>query len=226
VRSILPFQRTVFRVLVLVTVLVAAACSGDEPPPPPLAERFLSAEDAPGSQIDPEERRETVADVDELVTTFGHHMVDADTDEMTSLFEEARFEEAGTEVRFYGETHSPDAPHIFSAFYELGSEDGAGSALDWLVTDAKKPCPESCATVVTDFDVADIPDGSGVRRLTTAEAIEAAGIAEQIPRDEYMVVFTVGSSVYTVLLAGPPGSVTEERARDIATAYHDRLAGA
>jgi hypothetical protein len=211
---------------VLVTVLVTAACGGDEPTPPPLAERFVAAEDAPGSALDPEEGRHTAEDVEEFVAVFRDFMIDPDTDQMETVFEDAGFEQAGTEVRFYGETHSPDAPHIFSSFYELGSEDGAGSALDWIVTDSKKPCPESCATVVSEFDVADISDGSGVRRLTTAEAIEAAGIPDQIPRDEYMVAFTVGSSVYTVLLAGPPGSVTEERALDVATAYHDRLAGA
>ena len=153
------------------------------------------------------------------------HMVDADSQDMTTVFQEAGFEQAGTEVRFYGETHSPDDPHIFSSFYELGSEDGARIALDWLVKDAKKPCPESCATVLSDFDVAGIPDSSGARRLTTAEAIEAAGTPNQIPRDDYLVAFTVGSSVYTVNLAGPPGSVTEQQAREIASAYYDRLAG-
>jgi len=39
------------------------------------------------------------------------------------------------------------------------------------------------------------------------------------------VAFTVGSSVYTMEFAGPPGSVSMQRAREIATAYHDRLAG-
>jgi hypothetical protein len=79
--------------------------------------------------------------------------------------------------------------------------------------------------VVSEFDVAGIPDASGVRRLTTAEAIEAAGLPDQIPRDSYWVAFTVGSSVYTMEFAGPPGSVSVQRAREIATAYHDRLAG-
>ena len=93
------------------------------------------------------------------------------------------------------------------------------------MTDSKKPCPESCATVVAEFDASGIPDGSGVRRLTTAEAIEAAGTAEQIPRDSNWVAFTIGSSVYTMEFAGPPGSVTERQAGDIASDYYDRLAG-
>ncbi len=219
------FMRYVMRLAVLVTTVALVACSGGEPAPPPLAERFVTAADAPGSTLDPEEGRQTADDLDHFIATFSQHMVDPDRDEMTMVFEEAGFEEAGTEVRFYGETHSPDEPHIFSSFYELESEDGARSALDWLVTDSTKPCPESCATVVSDFDVAGIPDANGVRRLTTAGAIEAAGTPNQIPRDEYWVAFTLGSSTYTVNLAGPPESVTEQRAREIASAYYDRLSG-
>jgi hypothetical protein len=205
----------------LVALFALVACSGSEPPP--FAERFVAAEDAPGSSLDPEEGRETADDVDRLVAIFSQHMVDPDREEMTTLFEEAGFTEAGTEVRFFGETHSPEAAHIFSSFYILESEDGATSVLDWLAADSMKPCPESCAVAISEFDVGGIPDARGVHRLATAEAIEAAGTAEQIPRDDYWVGFTVGSTVYTVELGGPPGSVTEEQAREIATAYHERL---
>ena len=218
-------MRYAVRLAVLVTAVALMACSGDEPAPPPLAQRFVSAADAPGSTIDTVEVRETADEIDAFVSLFSPHMVDADRDEMTTVFGEAGFQEAGTEVRFIGETHSPDVPHIFSSFYEVGSEDEAASTLDWLVTDSKKPCPESCATVVSEFDVPGIPDTNGVRRLTTAEAIEAAGTSEQIPRDSYLVGFTVGSSVYTMDLAGPPGSVTEQEARETASAYYDRLTG-
>jgi hypothetical protein len=217
------FKRYAIRLAVFGSALALVACSGDDPAPPPLAQRFVTTEDAPGSSLDPVEVRQTAEDLDEFLTVFHDAMVEPDDEEMTAVFQEAGFQRAGTEVRFYGETHSPDEPHIFSSFYELGSEDGARNALDWLVTDSMKPCPESCATVVSDFDVAGIPDGSGVRRLTTAEAVEAAGTPNQIPRDEYWVAFTVGSSVYTVDLAGPPGSVTEQQAREIASASYDRL---
>jgi hypothetical protein len=218
-------MRFAIRLLVPLTAVVFVACSGGDDAPPPLAQRFVTAADAPGSKPDPEEGRETAEVVDEFVATFTQHMVDPDREEMSTVFQDAGFKGAGTEVRYFGETHSPDAPHVFSSFYELESEDGARSVLDWLETDSKKPCPESCATVVSDFDVDDIPDARAVNRLTTAENIEAAGTPGQIPRDSYWVGFTVGSSVYAMEFAGPPGSVSEQQAREIASAYHDRLAG-
>ena len=218
-------MRLGIRILVsmLAFAIALVACSGGEPAPPPLAQRFVAEADAPGSTIDPEETRETADELDPFVARFSQFMVDADTDEMTTVFQDAGFEQAGTEVRFFGEVHTPEAPHIFSTFYELESENGATSAFDWLVTDSAKACPGSCATVTSEFDVAGIPDSTGVRRLTTEEAIEAAGLANQIPRDSYWVAFTVGSSVYTMEFAGPPGSVDEQQAREIATAYHERL---
>jgi hypothetical protein len=76
------------------------------------------------------------------------------------------------------------------------------------------------------FDVEGIPDVRGVHRISTAEDIEAAGFEGQVPSDNYWVGFTVGSFVYTMGLQGPPGgSVSEEQAQQIASAYYDRLTG-
>ena len=145
---------------------------------------------------------------------------------MTTVFQEAGFKGAGVDTRFYGETHTPGAsPHVFSSFIELESEDGATSALDWLETDSKKPCPMSCAVQISSFDVDDIEDARGVHRLTTAEDIERLGTEDQRPFDSYWVGFTNGAFVYTVDLLGPPGSVSEEQALEIASAYYDRLTG-
>ena len=132
---------------------------------------------------------------------------------------------AGVDFRFYGETHSPEAPHLISWFIELDSEDAATSARDWLEADGVKPCPHSCAARISNFDVEDIPDARGVHRIATAEDIEAAGFEDEVPNDSYWIGFTIGSIVYTVDLHGPPGSVSQEQALTIAGAYHDRLAG-
>ena len=144
---------------------------------------------------------------------------------MTAVFQEADFTRAGVDFRFFGETHSPDAPHLISWFIELDSEDGARSALDWLEADVMKPCPHSCATRVSSFDVESIGDARSVRRIATAEDIEAAGTEEEVPNESYWVGFTIGSVIYTVDLHGPPGSVSEAQVLEIAGAYHDRLTG-
>ena len=81
----------------------------------------------------------------------------------------------------------------------------------------------SCAVQISTFDVDDIADARGVHRIATAEDIERVGTEDQQPFDSYLVGFTNGAFVYTVDLRGPPGSVSENQALDIASAYYDRL---
>ena len=128
-------------------------------------------------------------------------------------------------MRFYGDTRSPTAPHLFSSFIELDSEDAAKSALDWLEADSMKPCPHSCAAVISSFEVDGIPDARGVHRVATAEDIEAAGTEDEMPSESFWVGFTLGSTVYTLELHGAPGSVSEEQVQAIASSFYERLSG-
>jgi hypothetical protein len=215
-------------VLAALAMITLGACGGDDDEtvaPVPLAQRFLTAADAPGTKPDPVEKRETTVDFDEFIAALSEHAVDPDKDEMTTVFQEAGFKAGGADARFFGETHTGTEPHVFSSLVELESEDGATSALDWLETDSMKPCPMSCAVQISTFDVDDIADARGVHRLATAADIERVGTKDQQPSDSYWVGFTEGSFVYTVTLQGPPGSVSEEQALDIARAYHGRLTG-
>ena len=218
-----------FALLLLATLaLVAlAACGGGddaEPAEPvPLAQRVLAEEDAPGSKPDPVETRQTTVDFDEFIRVLGELAVDPDTEEMTAVFMDAGFEAAIIDTRFFGGTHSPSSPHISSSVIQLQSEEGATSALDWLEADSKKPCPETCAVQISEFDVDGIPDARGVHPSASAEDIEAVGNDDERPFDAYWIGFTDGSSVYTVDLHGPPGSVSEEQAEDIAGALYERI---
>ncbi len=213
--------------LAALAAITIVACGGDDETtqPVPLAQRFVTAEDAPGSKPDPVERRESAENLVEFIRASGPLFIDPDENEITAVFQEAGFKGAGLDTRFFGETHTRAAPHVNSSFIELGSEDGATSALDWLETDAKKPCPMSCAVQISEFDVDDIPDARGVHRISTAEDIERFGFEDERPLDSYLVGFTNGAFVYTMDLHGPPGSVSEKQALDIASAYYDRLAG-
>jgi hypothetical protein len=218
--------RYAIRLSVFLTAAALVACTGSqEPTAPPLAQRFLTAADAPGTQRDPVLGRETAAGLDEFIPTFGPHLIDPNIEEMTRVFKEAGFQGAGSDARSFGQTHAPHAPHLFDTFYELESEDGARSALDWLEADSMKPCPNSCAVRISNFDVDDIPDARGTHRIATAEDIQALGTEDERPSEDYWVGFTVDSIVYTVLLRGPPGSVSEEQAQKIVSAYYDRLTG-
>lgn len=190
-----------------------------------LTQRVLTAEDAPGSKPDPVEKRQTTVDFDEFIEALGNLAIDPDTEEMTGVFEEAGFEGALTETRFFGEMHARTAPHVSGSVIQLQSEEGATSALDWLESDTRKPCPMSCAVQISEFDVDDIPGARGVHRSANAEDIERVGTDDERPFDAYWVGFTDGSFVYTVDLHGPPGSVSEEQALKIASAYYERLAG-
>ena len=207
------------------------ACSGDDnetAAPLPVAQRFVSAEDAPGSKPDPVEKRQTTVDFDQFIQALSDFSIDPDREEMTKVFQEAGFKSAGVDARFFGETHSPETSvHVFSSFIELGSEDAAMSALDWLETDQMKPCPMGCAVQRSTFEVDDIPDARGVHRVATAEDIERVGTPDEQPQDDYWIGFTNGSIVYTVLLHGHavPGTVSEDQAQEIASAYYDRLTG-
>ena len=52
-----------------------------------------------------------------------------------------------------------------------------------------------------------------------------SGPSDQVPFEGYWVGFTNGAIAYTLELFGRPGSVSEEQAQEIASAYHDRLTG-
>ena len=214
--------------LVALAVITLVACGGNDDEtaaPLPIAQRFLTAEDAPGSKPDPVEKRQTSVDFDQFIQGLSDIAIDPDKEEMTTVFKDAGFKGAGVDARFFGEMHTPTRPHAFSSFIELESEEGATSALNWLEADERKPCPRSCAVRISDFDVGDIPDARGVHRSATAADIKTMGTKDQKPFDAYWVGFTDGSLVYTVEVHGQPGSVSEEQALEIASAYHDRVTG-
>ena len=221
-------MRLAISLLVAFAAVTLVACGGSDETavPVPLADRFLTAEDAPGSKADPVETRQTTVDFDEFIVVLTEASIDPDPEEMTTVFQDAGFKGAGVDTRFFGETHTPgSSPHVISSFIELDSADGATSALDWLETDVRKPCPMSCAAQISSFDVDDIPDARGVQRVATAEDIERVGTTDEQPVAEYWLGFTNGAFVYTVSLFGPPGSVSEEQALEIASAYYERLTG-
>jgi len=108
---------------------------------------------------------------------------------------------------------------------QFETAEGARTAEDIEHEDNLRLCPENCATSTEEFDVGDIPGALGSRRYASQEDVEAAGASDLIPYDEYQIVFTDGVFAYRVRLHGPPGSVTEDQAKDIAQSLYDRVQG-
>jgi hypothetical protein len=213
--------------LAFLALVVLAACGGgDNPEPMTLSQRVVTKMDAPGSKPDPVEKGQQTADFEEFINALSELAVDPDKQVMTEVFREAGFQEAIADARFFGETHSRTSPHVFSSVIRLQSEEGAAKALEWLYEDSLKPCPKTCAVQISEFEVDGIPDARGVRRSASAEDIEALGVEGDVPFDSYQVLFTDGAFVYTVDLHGPPGSVTEQQAQEIAASLHSRVEGA
>src|SRR5687768_13105557 len=91
-------------VVMTAVALVAGCGDGDDEAaaPVPLAQRFVTAEDAPGSKPDPVETRQTTMDFDEFTASLSDGLIDANPDEMNEVFENAGFTSAGLDARFFG----------------------------------------------------------------------------------------------------------------------------
>jgi hypothetical protein len=216
-----------------VGVLALAACGGGNSEatstgPLALDQRVVTEEDASDSKPDPVEKRVTVSSPDEFISKLGDAFVNPSPEDVAA-FKSAGFVQAIDDTRFLPlgmvTSHSPANPHIHTMVMQFETAEGAKTAQDIEHEDSLRPCPENCATSVEEFDVADIPGALGTRRHASQEDIDATGATDVHPYDEYEVVFTDGVFAYRVQLNGPPGSVSEDQAKDIAQSLYDRVHG-
>ena len=216
-----------------VGVLGLAACGGGNSEatstgPLALDQRVVTEEDASDSKPDPVEKRVTVSGPDEFISKLGDAFVNPSPEDVAA-FKSAGFVQAIDDTRFLplgmSTSHSPANPHIHSTVMQFETSDGAKTAQQIDHEDSLRPCPESCATSVEEFDVADIPGALGTRRHASQEDIDATGATDMHPYDEYEVAFTDGVFAYRVQLNGPPGSVSEGQAEDIAKSLYERVHG-
>jgi hypothetical protein len=216
-----------------VGVLGLAACGGDSGSatstgPLALDQRVVTEEDASDSKPDPVEKRVTVSSPDEFISKLGDAFVNPSPEDVAA-FKSAGFVQAIDDTRFLplgmSTSHSPANPHIHSTVMQFETGQGAQTAQNIEHEDSLRPCPENCATSVEEFDVADIPGALGTRRHASQEDIDATGATDIHPYDEYEVAFTDGVFAYRVQLNGPPGSVSEDQAKDIAQSLYDRVHG-
>jgi hypothetical protein len=215
--------------LAATAVLGLAACGGGNGEatstgPLTLDQRVVTEEDAPGSKPDPVEKRQTASDEQEFSDRMGDAFINP-TDEEKARLGTIGFVGAIRDTRYFGDVHSKDDLHTFSLVVQLDSPDGAKEMADFFHTDGVRPCPESCAFSVTEFDVDGIPGATGVRRYASEEDIQAAGTGENRPYDSYAIQFADGDFAYRIDLGGPPGKPSEDKAVEIAKALYDRVHG-
>jgi hypothetical protein len=213
-----------------IAALALSACGGDKAAAPlGLQQRVPSLADTPGSKADPVETRVRVTGTEEFITKLHDRLVNP-TDKDRRDFEAMGFVKGIQDTRFFpsepGAAHTRDAVHVFSLVLQFDSNDGAMRATELLHNDGVRPCPETCATQVQEFDVDGIPDATGVRRFATAADIKAAGRDQDRPYDSYTIRFADGDFAYDIELFGPPGEVSEEEAEEIAGKLYDRVKGA
>jgi hypothetical protein len=215
--------------LAATAVLGLAACGGGNSEatstgPLALDQRVVTEEDAPGSKPDPVEKRQTASDEQDFSDKMGDAFINP-TDEEKARLGTIGFVEAIRDTRYFGDVHSQDDLHTFSLVVQFDSPGGAKEMADFFHTDGVRPCPESCAFSVTEFDVDGIPGATGVRRYASEEDIQAAGTGENRPYDSYAIQFADGDFAYRIDLGGPPGKPSEDKAVEIAKALYDRVHG-
>jgi hypothetical protein len=216
--------------LAAAAALSLAACGGNDDDAAPLAlgQRVPSAQDAPDSETDPVEKREMVQGTEEFISRLGGLFVNPTQADKTA-FEDAGVVQAIIDTRFVpeepGGPHTREAPHIFSLVAQFESADGARTGLDLIHRDSLRPCPGSCATRFSEFEVGDIPDSHGVRRYATAERIAAIGEHEE-PYDSYEIQFADGPFAYRIGFTGGMGEVSQDEVVEIARKLYERVAGA
>lgn len=214
--------------LTVVAAMSLSSCGGDEAEPLALDERVPTEAEAPGSEPDPVETRRTASGLDGFISRLGDEFV-AVSPKTKREFGEAGFVAAIVDTRFFprepGAEHVRSDPHVSSFVMQFTSDEGAKKAIELLHDDGLSPCPGTCAEQISEFDVDGTPDAKGVRRVATAEEIEAVGEGGE-PHDSYVIRFADGPFAYDIEIFGAPGEVSEAQAEEIVEKLFDRVEGA
>ena len=133
------------------------------------------------------------------------------------------------DTRFFpsepGGEHAPGTPHVLTFVSEFESEEGANVGVDVSHRIGLRPCPETCAYEITEFEPAGIPNAKGVQAIATQEAIDEIG-DDAHPDARYSVYFADGPIAYEVTVFGLPDDVSREQVEDIAGKLYARVKGA
>lgn len=211
----------------LVFSLPLVACGGEGAREPlTLEQRVVGAAEAPGSEPDPVETRVTATGLGELESELAGPEV---YEEDIRAFGEAGFVSMVIDTRFFpsqpGGEHVPRAPHVSTAVFEFESGEGANAAVEVAHRIGLRPCPETCAYEISDFQPAGVPNAKGVQAIATQESIDEIGDDIE-PDARYSIYFADGPFAYEVTTFGRPDEVSRQQVEDIAAKLYTRVKGA
>jgi hypothetical protein len=134
-------------------------------------------------------------------------------------FDDAGFE-AGAGEQFVAAKGNPhESPHGAVEVVQLGSDDNAREALDYVRKEAlKQPCFAVCSVDAREFAVAGVPGAKGVQLTPQKEPPPDA----PPPFEAYSIGFTIGPGLYLVNADGGPGQVKKSQVISAAKALYDR----
>ena len=197
-------------------VLFAGACGDEQGKPLSLSQRVLQTNEMPGFAGRP--TPQTISTLHAFVDEIKDDLVQASPADARDVLSAAGFRTAV--VRSL--TGRDGDAEVTSIVVRLGSLKQAEDVLDWRHEDALSPCPGVCNVDITDFEVNDIPNASGVRRVREHGA-EGAGPSK--PFESYEVSFVEGPFLYVVHSIGQPGAIERSELVSAAHTLHDRVKG-
>ena len=221
-------MRTATLAAVLACGLLLVACGSEEAGAPlTLEQRVVGTAEAPGSEPDPIETQATTTELDEVASALGGPPI---YDEDIRALGQAGFVSLVTDTRFFpsepGGEHIPrTSPHVFTVVYQFESAAGASEAVGIAHRIGLRPCPETCAYEITEFQPTGVPNAKGVQAIATQESIDRIGDDIQ-PDARYSVYFSDGAFAYEVTTFGPPEAVSRQQVEDIAAKLYARIKGA
>ena len=211
----------------MLVLLVCACAAQQDTAPLTMEERVAGTAEAPGSEPDPVETPLTATGLEELESEIAGPPVRPEDIEAIG---QAGFVAMRRDTRFFpsepGGEHIPGtSPHVSTVVYQFESEDGANAALDVAHSIGLRPCPDTCAYEITEFQPADVPNARGVQAIASQESIDRVGDDIE-PDAQYSVYFADGPFLYEVTTFGPPDGVSVEQTEEIASELYQRVKGA
>jgi hypothetical protein len=213
-----PDRRLVAMTLTLVCLSVAAALllAGHRAQHKPLAlsGRVWESREAPAAARPG--KRQATSDVATFVDQIKDSLVRTTRSAAEKILSDPGFERA------VAREYEGERAGAVSVAMQLRDADAATRVLEWSNKDALSPCPGECNVDITAFDVKDIPNARGVRRLREKGA---HGAGPSHPFESFEVSFADGQVLYVLRTEGAPGTNDRDRLLRAATRLYDRVKG-